>query len=388
MPAAYLLHRHKLRQSDVSGLRRHIQGLKRDSTTEANPTMYDESGNPLGVKLLRPPMSADDQKALMAERKAILKHQAGSAPAPFAELLFAGAHRVGGQRKASWTWREAEDWADDVRDWIALRYPDSPVLDIALHGDEGQFHVHALIAPRGRTGDGELRLGMTAASMAADALITGQPVSGRWSKEAKREAASRLQDDVWLHCGELHGLLRGKRGTGRKHEELTKEGRAAAILNEAADRANAIVNEALTEAKELTESADVDRSEAERSLAEAAKLLKSQRGLLAKVRISKVEKREAKADERDAKQDERDRSLDDRDAKLRRFADAIRREGKALAVKARERGGVWWSAKERELEDLESDRDTAPQHSHQSDPAIPERESAANEISRLTRGGR
>ena len=377
--APYLLHRHKLRAGRVGGLRRHIQGLKRDETTEANPTMVDEAGEPLGVKLLAPSMSATEQEALMDERKAILKHQAGAAPAPYVELLFVGARRVG---ETSWTFKEAEDWAEDVHEWINSRYPDSPVLDIALHGDESQFHVHALIAPRGRTADGELRLGMTAASMAADALITGRPVSGRWStREEKSEAATRLQDDVWLHVGEVHGLLRGKRTSGRKHKELIKEKRAERILNEAAERADAIVSKALAKANELTDGAKIKDIEAERNLAEAAKLLESQRGLLARRRIAKVERREAKADERDAEQDARDRLLDERKAELHRFANAIRREAKAMLAKADERASAWWSARERELEAIESEPET-----HTSDPVIPEPERSTIERKRDGRG--
>ena len=170
--------------------------------------------------------------------------------------------------------------------------------------------------------------------------------------------------------------MRGKRTAGRKHKALTKEKRAEAVLNEAADRADGIVRNATSKANELTDGAEVNFTEAERDRAEAAKLLKSQRGLLAKRRIAKVEKREAAADERD-------RLLNDREAKLRRFVDAIRKETKALITKTGERGSAWWQRKERELEGIESDRE--PEIT-QCDP-VPKHESAADELKRRVREG-
>ena len=352
---AILFHRHELRKT-AGGLRRHIRGEKRDRATQANPSMTDgQTGETLAVETLMPSMSAAEEKALLKAREDAIAGLPGRRPEPYAELVFGGAPRVG---EGAWTLTQAREWAKVIPEWIADRFPDSLMLDCALHCDESQYHIHALMMPRARNGAGELRWGMTTAAARADALIT----DGAYrvlDYQGKKQAASRLQNDLWEVAGRPFGLARGKKTRGRKHKELTEEGRAEAILREANLRVQA--------AKEHELNAKAAEREA--------------KSLLAKPRMALIARRERELDVREAKVEEREVAADVRDGELNALRENIRREAKAIVKKGDERARSWWAEREKEL-------DGKPQSDPvERDAPTPKRESTAEELKRRIREG-
>ena len=226
-PSPVFVHRHKVRPS-IGGLRRHIRGETRNTVTDANEPMLDpDTGEPLGVELLTESMSARELRRLGRERKAAIKGVGRHEPKKYAEMLFTSAKRT------QWTPAQAREWAAEVKDWIADRYPDSPIVECALHLDESQYHVHALIFPRGRTHEGGIAYGLTAASRAADSLITGEPIPKRLSLKVKKAAASRLLDDGWERLGRPFGLGRGELGSTKRTMALSDVERAKRTRQEA-----------------------------------------------------------------------------------------------------------------------------------------------------------
>ena len=269
-----LVYRHEVRRTS-DRLGRHIRGETRHAITSANPPMPDPAtGKPLGVELLAPTMDAATAAALRKERNAALAGKAGRRPLPYAELLFTAARRVG---EHAWTPDQARQWASAIPDWIAKTYPDSPIMDCALHMDESQFHVHALIFPRGRARDGALGYGMTAASRAADAAIRGAPVPRRLGYEEKKAAATRLQDNAWEALGKPFGLGRGEKGSARRAKALSDAERGKRMVEEAEERA-----------------AERD-AQSQANLKETQRLLDEQRGLTPAFRRRAVARDEAKA---------------------------------------------------------------------------------------------
>ena len=324
--APCLVHRHELTNS-VGGLRVHVRGETRHAVTDASPDMFDGDGKRLGVELLCQPMSRQREAALRAERKASIKGKNGAPAKTYAELLFVAGRRVG----QGWTPDMARQWAAQIPGWIASRYPDSPLVDCALHLDESQYHVHALIFPRGRSPDGELVWGMTAASRLADSLITGAPVAKRFDLAAKKAAASRLQDDAWGTLGAPFGLGRGERGSTRKTKALSDVERGKRAVEEAEERA-AEVRAQTAKERGLTER--YRKGQLAKQEAEAAALK------------TDLAKREASVAEREAAADERKAQLEACEANIAKIGDGWRermgpRSGAWLRIEDElDRGGV------------------------------------------------
>ena len=225
-----LVHRHKLK--DNSGMRRHIRGESRNKITEAQAPMHDpETGDELGVELLCPSMPETELRRLLYQRKKAIKAKRGPKPKPYADMIFTAAKRT------EWEPAKARAWASEVHDWITERFPDSPIVECALHLDESQVHVHALILPRGRGIAGEIIHGMTAACRTADAILQNKNVASDFDGEAKSAAASRLLDDAWDQLGRPFGLGRGEQGSQRETKELTDVERAKRAVEESLERA-------------------------------------------------------------------------------------------------------------------------------------------------------
>ena len=213
-------------------MRRHIRGESRNRITTAQAPMHDpETGEELGVELLCPSMPETELRRLLYQRKKDIKGKRGPKPKPYTDMIFTSAKRT------EWEPAKAREWASEVYDWITERFPDSPIVECALHLDESQVHVHCLMMPRGRGIAGEIIHGMTAACRTADAILQGKSVAYEFDSEAKSAAASRLLDDAWDRLGEPFGLGRGEQGSQRKTKELTDMERAKRAVEESQERA-------------------------------------------------------------------------------------------------------------------------------------------------------
>ena len=308
-----LVHRHQL-VAAIGGLRKHIRGNTRNAITKANSPMADPiTGKPLGVELLTPSMTAEKLRSLSRHRKKTIAGLGGHEPKKYAELLFCAAKRT------EWTPDMARQWAAEIPKWIGKRYPDSPIIECALHMDESQFHVHALILPRGRAKDGSLVYGMTGTSRSTDAKIQGIEVSNRLTHMEKKAAAKRLLDDCWEYLGKHFGLARGEHGSKQKTKALTDIDRSNRVIAEAEERA-----------------AHVDKQ------------AQKERGLTEPFRKRKLAKREAAADEREANLDKREANIakrdleqDERETKLKNCEANIVKIGKDWLKRMGPRTGSW-----------------------------------------------
>ena len=196
---------------------------------------------------LAPALSQDDLAKLMEERRRDLAKQRGTRPKEYAEMVFIGAQRT----DPSWNPDKATEWARECLAWVRKRMPDSPVVAAAAHLDETQWHAHVIVAPRA-IADGKMQWGTAAVHRAIDAEFTGKRRK-RISRASIGAVMSRIQDDVWKHVGEPHGLLRGKAGSKRRHKAVDIVESANAHLRESKVFARRIEQGTVKRRKEVGE---------------------------------------------------------------------------------------------------------------------------------------
>ena len=117
-------------------------------------------------------------------------------PRPVAEFVLWGPPRH--EAVDAWPEDKAKQWAEAAVKWTRRHFPDSPVLDAALHMDEGSPHVHVAMFPRYTDDHGETAYGWKRASTAATDRLQGRPTQANAGTQRRRGTAAVLDGD-WAH---------------------------------------------------------------------------------------------------------------------------------------------------------------------------------------------
>lgn len=279
---------------------------------------------PGDIQALAPSLPDGELQRLSKERREYLRGKRGRKPRPVTELVVWGPPRH--VAEDAWPRERSEEWAREVGAWTRRHFPDSPILDAALHMDEGSPHVHVSMFPRYTDEHGETAYGWRRTCTAATDRIAGrepQRNSGRQRMRGTKSAGtalSTLHDSLHAEVGAKFGLVRGERGSQRKHEAVTvteatkrhvkdrtlaikarereldqreaKITRRSESLDAAVDRVRGVVRDfdeqhARKEAEQARKEADVraredvNHNEQERLAAEAKRLAQVKRDLTA-----------------------------------------------------------------------------------------------------------
>lgn len=211
----------------ASRRRAHIRGKVRSEAT----ALALSAG---GVVQLAQTVKAAELRRLNAERKAYLATKRGNHPQPIAEFVTWGPPRH--EAKDAWPAAKSKAWAVKTMAWVKRHFPDSVILDAALHMDEGSPHVHVAMFPRYKDAAGEMAYGWKRAVVAATDRLAGRPTqlnAGRQRRPGRNKAGDNLSALLDSYHAEVcadFGLIRGTRGSDREHKEIT-HGEAAGRHN-------------------------------------------------------------------------------------------------------------------------------------------------------------
>lgn len=300
-------------ESGLTDRLKHIRGTKRSPVTRE----FEKRGIDLcemahgvkyGVKHVRgSEVSPAARHKLRAEAEELVKRQRGVKPEPWCELVVVGGKVI------DWPPKKAEEWATAVLRERKRLMPDAVVVLAALHGDESEWHMHIAMQPRARDSRGRIRLGQTAMRRGMDAIVAGEPVRDRVSKGRRKSGSSALLTHLHDTIGKQFGLLRGKEGSNREHQEIDPYEAVQARLRE--------VTRLRERVRLELEAAEKKRADAENDRAEVAELKwryhaieEAEAELAAKVKAAeaRLKKREAETEAKEARLAKQDKVVRER----------------------------------------------------------------------------
>ena len=201
----------KTRGGDWANLVAHIDGVIRPVTSDGGECRVIIPCDIAAAKTF----IADQDAKLTLQRKTT--RQGGRRPNPVADMVFALPTETD---TTELTPEQLDQWSHGCVDWVKKRFPASHIVNANLHLDEASPHVHVMIVP---VGHHNVRWGWSAAFKDAIHDITGNQVDTHPKQGELSKLMSKMQDDMWEHCGKPFGLARGEKGAHKYRDQIDRQ---------------------------------------------------------------------------------------------------------------------------------------------------------------------
>ena len=258
------------RGGDWANLVAHIDGVIRPVTSdggECRPII------PCDIAAAKQ-FIADQDAKLTLQRKTT--RQGGRRPNPVADMIFALPTET---HTTELSPEDLDKWSHGCVDWVKKRFPASHIVNANLHLDEATPHMHVMIVPVGHHNG---RWGWSATFKDAIQDITGDQVKNHPKRGELSKLMSRMQDDMWEHCGKPFRLERGKKGANKYRDQIDRQ-IGLQKQREKAERREVQIRKEVEQLQELRDSVrrdqkllekqNAEREKKERQLREAADAL-------------------------------------------------------------------------------------------------------------------